>query len=196
MFLKDKEVFRACCTWKQIQAIQPAQHLLCGGSTEFRDNFFSMNSKLIKLSFSMDLCQTFPSPLHCNKSTAPSPLLSPWVTSDISKDPFYVPNLHFLACCLGTEQHMLWLVLGYACADWPPAHRFCTAKEAKSADKGRVFSAFLLDRELTRFFFSHAAAVCHEIWTYIMFPKALLGLVEISQEVDKFKLGNSDEKNP
>lgn len=33
-------------------------------------DFFSRNSKLIKLSFSTDLCQTFPSLLHCHKSTA------------------------------------------------------------------------------------------------------------------------------
>lgn len=94
-------------------------------------DFFSMNSNLIKLSFSMDLCQTFPSPPRGNKSTALSPLLSPRLTSDISKAPFYVPNLLLLACRLGTEQHMLWLVQGYACTGWPAAHSFSTAKEAK-----------------------------------------------------------------
>lgn len=90
-----------------------------------------MNSNLIKLSFSVDLCQTFPSPLHGNKSAAPSPLISPRLTSDVSKAPFYVPNLLLLACHLGREQHMLWLVQGYVSAGWPAAHRFSTAKEAK-----------------------------------------------------------------
>lgn len=73
-----------------------SQHSTCFVKLSLNsEGISSMNSKLIKLHFCVDLCQTFPSLLRCNKSTVPSPFLSPRLTSDISKASFCVPNLLF-----------------------------------------------------------------------------------------------------
>lgn len=49
-------------------------------------------------------------------------------------------------------------------------------RKPNSADKGWAFSAFLPGGALTRFFFSNAAAVCHETWQTLCFQKLCLSV--------------------
>lgn len=168
MFLEDK-VSQSCCAWKHTQTIQPSLHLLCGGFAAFRDIFFSMKSNLIKLNFHMDLRQTFPSPLLCNRFIAPSPPISK-VDSWYIQASLLCPQLTCV-CFLSGAAHavpgsgmcVLWL------ASCLPLI-YCQGSQAVLI-RAELSLPFSPAGHLTTCVFSNTAAVCHEAWQALCFQK-------------------------